>query len=254
MEGFRDEVQQFGGVLDDVRVLSDDPDHGCACPWFIDQLHGAAHRDQHRRVFPWVKPEQVGKDEHDLLDDVADLALEEVEQNVDASVGGGLEFDGAARDGADRRADEGHVRLHGVLLELAENALDVARRGEADEQLELLHLDVVGVVVLAEEDLNRRGHQVRNLLDDQTQVAQRHVAQLRALDARQRHQRVRQLVQRGFHELFVAVLDVQQNHLHRARSQQNRGNYPMITAVLACCRRGATRSMMRLASASSCGM
>ena len=91
----------------------------------------------------------------------------------------------------------------------------MTRGRERDEQLQLLHLHVVGVVVLAEEDLDVLAEQVRNLLDDQSQVAQRHVAQLRRVHRRQRHQRARHLVQRRATQLLVTVLHVQQNHLHR---------------------------------------
>ena len=56
--------------------------------------------------------------------------------------------------------------------------VDVALRGELDHDLELLHLDVDGVVVLAEEDLDLVREDRGPLLHDEVDVAQRNVLDL----------------------------------------------------------------------------
>eukprot|EP00964_Phaeocystis_antarctica_P140756 scaffold105646_cov63-Phaeocystis_antarctica.AAC.1 len=71
--------------------------------------------------------------------------------------------------------------------------VDVALGGELDHDLELLHLDVDRVVVLAEEDLDLVREDRRSLLDDEVDVAQRYVLDL-GLRREQRHQRRRHLL------------------------------------------------------------
>ena len=46
-----------------------------------------------------------------------------------------------------------NINLGGILLELQEHLVDVLIAGEPDHDLQLLHLDVYGVIVLAEEHL-----------------------------------------------------------------------------------------------------
>lgn len=60
-------------------------------------------------------------------------------------------FDGATSDGTDGLADEVHVDLGGILLELGQDLCDVALGGETDHDVQLLQLDVDRVVVLDEE-------------------------------------------------------------------------------------------------------
>jgi len=54
-------------------------------------------------------------DDHDgLLNDVGDLRLDQLEEDVDAAVGGALDLDSADANGAHGLADKVHVDLGGV--------------------------------------------------------------------------------------------------------------------------------------------
>jgi hypothetical protein len=55
---------------------------------------------------------------------------------------------------------------------------NVGLAGESDHDVQLLQLDVDGIVVLDEEDLHLVLEDVRPLLDDEVDVAQRHVLHL----------------------------------------------------------------------------
>ena len=168
----------------------------------------------------WARLVPVGELAEDVLDhddrllhDVVDLGLDELEQHVDAPLRGALELDGAAADGAHRAAHELDVDLGRVLLELHEHLVDVAVARELDHDLELLHLDVDRVVVLAEEDLDLVREDGGPLLHDEVDVAQRHVLDL-GLRREQRHQRRRHLlVQRLERVLARDQVHVLDHHL-----------------------------------------
>ena len=226
VEGVRQRVQQLRSVVDHAAILAHHPHHGGLRLGLVDQVHHGAHGHDHRRVLARVSTEDVANHHDRLLHHIADARLQQRQQHGDAFVHHRIHLQRAATNRPHRRAYELDVRLGGVampeplnvqsLLELVQNLLDVLGRGERDEQLQLLHLHVEGIVVLAEEDLDVLRQQVRHLLDDQPQVAQRHIAQLRAVHRRQRHQRTGELVQRRLRQLLVAVLHVQQDHLHSA--------------------------------------
>ena len=94
-------------------------------------------------------------------------------------------------------------------------AVDVVVRRERDHDLELLELDVDGVVVLAEEDARLAREHVGVLLQDQVDVAQRDVLHLRAL-AEQRDERRGELAERLEARALVGdALDVAQHDLDR---------------------------------------
>jgi hypothetical protein len=63
-------------------------------------------------------------------------------------------------------------------LELGEDLGNVCLAGEPDHDVQLLQLDVDGIVVLDEEDLHLVLEDVRPLLDDEVDVAQGHVLHL----------------------------------------------------------------------------
>ena len=58
--------------------------------------------------------------------------------------------------GAAYPAYEVDIHLSGILLELQQDLVDVLVAGQADHDLQLLHLHIDGIVVLAEEHLQAR--------------------------------------------------------------------------------------------------
>mmetsp|Transcript_12023 Transcript_12023/g.35567 ORF Transcript_12023/g.35567 Transcript_12023/m.35567 type:complete len:610 (-) Transcript_12023:1065-2894(-) len=148
VERLEEGLEQLVRVVDPLRVLADDPDHRPLRLGLVERVEVLAERADDGLVPVGELAEDVLDDDDRLLHHVVDLRLDELEQHVDAALGGALELDRAPPDGAHGPAHELDVHLGGVLLELHEHLVDVPLRGELDHDLELLHLDVDRVVVL----------------------------------------------------------------------------------------------------------
>ena len=142
-------------IVDTLGILSDNPDHGSLGLRLVQGLKIGAQGGNDALVPVGVLAEDVLDDDDGLLHNVVDLGLDKVEEHLDAALGSLLELDGAASDGAHGLAHELDIDFCRILLELHQHLLDVAFGCEHDHDLELLHLHVDRVVVLAEEHLKR---------------------------------------------------------------------------------------------------
>mmetsp|Transcript_15997 Transcript_15997/g.41525 ORF Transcript_15997/g.41525 Transcript_15997/m.41525 type:complete len:1014 (+) Transcript_15997:689-3730(+) len=224
-ERLEEGLEQLICIVDALRVLADDPDHGCLGFGLIQGVQVLAQCADDRLVLVGVPAEDVLDHDDGLLDDVVDLGLDQLQQDIDAALRGALQGHSAAPDGANRLAHEVHVHLGGVLLKLEQDLVDVALVGQLDHDLQLLQLDVHGVVVLAEEHLDFMGKDLLAALHDQVDVPQRHVLDLR-LCAQQRHQRRRHLLLQHLDGLLVL------NELHLLHDDLHRGQHDRAVGVL----------------------
>eukprot|EP00968_Pinguiococcus_pyrenoidosus_P010320 scaffold805_cov251-Pinguiococcus_pyrenoidosus.AAC.5 len=215
VEGLEEGLHELIGVVDALGVLADDPDHGGLGLGLVERLEVLAEGGDDLLVAVRVAAEDVLDHDDRLLHDVVDARLDELEKHGDAALRGALELDGAAADGAHGAAHEVHVDLRGVLLELEQHLVDVRLADQADHDLQLLQLDVDGVVVLAEEDLDLVLQDLRALLHDEVDVAQGDVLHFR-LAVDERHERRRQLAAQQADGLVVGHrVHVRQDHLDR---------------------------------------
>ena len=105
-------------------------------------------------------------------------------------------LDGASTDGANGLADKVNIDFRGVLLQLGKNLLNVGLADKTDHDIQLLKLDIDGVIVLDEEDLDVVGQDLRALLDNQVDIAEGNVLDL----GLRRKQRDCERKTRGTHE------------------------------------------------------
>ena len=217
-------LQQLVGVLDAVGVLADDPHHARLRLRLVQRVQGVAQNADDGLVPVGVLAEDVLDDHHRLLHHVVDLGLDELQQHLDAPLRGTLQLDGTAADSAHTLAHEVHVHFRRVLLQLLQQLVDVALRCQAHQDLQLLHLHVDGVVVLAEEHLDLVHQQVGALLHNQVDVAQGHILDLALWALGQRHQRRGQLPAEAADCLLVGDdLQVAHHDLHRRQHHRRVG-------------------------------
>ena len=93
-ERVREVVHQLVRVLDAVRELPDDPDHGRFALWFVERVEVGAERRDDALVSPWVSSEDVLDHNHGLLHNVGHLRLDEFEECLDTIICGWLDLDG----------------------------------------------------------------------------------------------------------------------------------------------------------------
>ena len=177
-ERFKEGIEQLVGIVNALGVLADDPDHTGLSLRLIQIFEVVTECGDDGLVPVGVATEDVLDDNDTLLNDVVDLGLDEFEEDSDAALGGTLELNGAPADSTDGLADEVHVDLGGVLLELKQNLVDVALRHKLDDDLELLHLDVNGVVVFRKEDFDFTLKDARALLNDEIDIAEGNILDL----------------------------------------------------------------------------
>ena len=118
LKSLQEALEELVSVVDALRVLSDDPDHRGLRLGLVQGVKVLAQRSDDRLVAIRELPEDVLDDDHSLLHHVVDLGLDELEQHVDAALGGALELDRATADGSHRTTYEFDVHLGGILLEL----------------------------------------------------------------------------------------------------------------------------------------
>jgi len=111
--------------------------------------------------------------------------------------------------------------LSGILLKLEEDLINGLLRGEHDEELELLQLDVERIVVLAEEDLEVLAEETLVALTDKLEVAEGHVLDLGLL-GEQRDERRAELLEKLLGLLLVGLGDdVNVEHDDLARGEND---------------------------------
>mmetsp|Transcript_12057 Transcript_12057/g.38535 ORF Transcript_12057/g.38535 Transcript_12057/m.38535 type:complete len:250 (-) Transcript_12057:738-1487(-) len=218
MERLDKGLEQLVRVVNTVCILTDDPDHGSLSLWLVQRVQVLAQGGNDGLIAVGVLAEDVLDHDHSLLHHVVDLGVDQLQQHIDAALRCTLNLDRTPPNRSDASPHELHVHLRRILLELKQHLLNVALRGQQDHDLQLLHLDVDGVIVLAEEDLDLVRQDGGALLHNQTDVAQRHILDLRRRRRQQRHQRRCQLALQGAdHVLVVDHVHVTQDHLDRGQ-------------------------------------
>ena len=157
-----------------------------------------------------VLAENVLDHDRRLLHDVTRPRMDQLEQHIDAALGGRLNRNRTLANRADGAAHKVHVDLGGVLLQLAQQHIHIAFIRQPDHDIHLLGLDIRRVIVLAEKDAHLVGQNVRVLLQDQIDVAQRDPLHL-GLARNERDQRRRHLS----HELLDKLGLARRLHMHQ---------------------------------------
>ena len=80
MKVVKERLQEFVGVVDPLHVPPNDPDHVRPGLGVVCSVEILAERGDDRLVLVGVLPEDVLDDDHELLDDVVDLGLDQVQQ------------------------------------------------------------------------------------------------------------------------------------------------------------------------------
>lgn len=92
-ERVREVVHQLVRVLDAVRELPDDPDHGGFALWLVERVEVCAEGGDDAFVSPGVSPEDILDDDHGFLHDIGDLCLDKFKECFDAVICGWLDLD-----------------------------------------------------------------------------------------------------------------------------------------------------------------
>lgn len=75
----------------------------------------------HAQVPVRISPEDVFDDNNGLLYNIVDLGLDQLQQNIDASLSSPLQTDGASANGPDTAPHKVHIHLCCILLELQQH-------------------------------------------------------------------------------------------------------------------------------------
>mmetsp|Transcript_61830 Transcript_61830/g.177325 ORF Transcript_61830/g.177325 Transcript_61830/m.177325 type:complete len:728 (+) Transcript_61830:225-2408(+) len=206
-------IQDLINLVDALGILSQDPNHRGLGLRLVQFLQVVAERFEHLLVPRRVLAENVLDDDTGLLHDVVHLRLDQLQQHGDGPLAGALELHGDAADGAHGLPHEVYIDARGVLLEFQQDLFEVLLRDEHYHDVHLLQLDIHRVVVLAEEHLDVRGEDARTLLDDEANVPQDDILDLR-LAREQGDQRRVQLLGQGAERLCVVdVLHAREDDL-----------------------------------------
>mmetsp|Transcript_25595 Transcript_25595/g.55373 ORF Transcript_25595/g.55373 Transcript_25595/m.55373 type:complete len:327 (+) Transcript_25595:1175-2155(+) len=212
-KGLQERLQKLVGVVDAVCVLPDDPHHTRLGLGLVQVLQVLAQGADHRLVAVGVLSEDVLDHHHRLLHHIGHLGLDQIQQHVDAALRCLAQLYRTAADGPHRASHELHVHLCGVLLELQQHLLHIALSSKTDNDLQLLHLHVDWVVVLAEEDLDLVLQDAGLLQHHQVDVAQSYVLDL-GLGVEQGYQGWGELLRDVSHDFLVGdVVHVSQYDL-----------------------------------------
>mmetsp|Transcript_10469 Transcript_10469/g.36831 ORF Transcript_10469/g.36831 Transcript_10469/m.36831 type:complete len:710 (+) Transcript_10469:291-2420(+) len=206
-------IQDLINLVDALGILSQDPNHRGLGLRLVQFLQVVAERFEHLLVPRRVLAEDVLDDDTGLLHDVVHLRLDQLQQHGDGPLASALELHGDAADGAHGLPHEVYIDARGVLLEFQQDLFEVLFRDEHHHDVHLLQLDVHRVVVLAEEHLDVRGEDAGALLDDEANVPQDDILDLR-LAREQGDQRRVQLLGQGAERLCVVdVLHAREDDL-----------------------------------------
>jgi len=86
-------IQQFFRVLNPIRVLTQDPNHGSFRIGILEDVQILTQRSNDPFVLVRVASEDVFDDDYRFLYDVGDFRRDEREEYRDANVGRGFDFD-----------------------------------------------------------------------------------------------------------------------------------------------------------------
>mmetsp|Transcript_26828 Transcript_26828/g.56647 ORF Transcript_26828/g.56647 Transcript_26828/m.56647 type:complete len:480 (+) Transcript_26828:733-2172(+) len=187
LECFEEGIKEFVGVINAFSVFTNDPNHGGLGLGFVEGVKVVAEGGNDGLVSVGITTEDVLDDNDTLLDDIVDLGLDKFQEDADATLGRALELHGASSNGRHGLAHKVNIDLSGILLQFQQYLIDIAFRDQLDDDLQLLHFYIDGIVILAKEDLNLVLQNGRTLLHDQVNVAQCHVLDLR-FGVEQRHE------------------------------------------------------------------
>lgn len=185
------------------HILTNNPDHSSLGLRLIQSIEVLAEDTNDALVLVGITSENITDDNNSLLDNVVDLLLNQVEKSLDALLTGLLETNGALTNAADSLADNINIDLLSVALELRKDLIDVSVGSELDHNIHLLNLDVDGIVVLAEEDTNLVGENLSTLLDNQVDVTERDVLDLRVLVGEEGDERRSHLTDEGTDDVLA---------------------------------------------------
>lgn len=105
-KGIQEILQQLITILNPIRILPNNPNHRRFRLRLIQIIQILAQDPDNALILVGVAPEDVLDDDDGFLDDVGDFRLHEGDEDGDAEVGGGVDFDGETADGADGFAHE----------------------------------------------------------------------------------------------------------------------------------------------------
>mmetsp|Transcript_6699 Transcript_6699/g.11728 ORF Transcript_6699/g.11728 Transcript_6699/m.11728 type:complete len:532 (+) Transcript_6699:656-2251(+) len=188
LERFEEGVQELVGVVDAFGVLANDPDHGCFGLGLVQGVEVVAEGGNDALVTVGITAEDVLDHDDGLLNDIVDLGLDEFQEDTDTTLRSTFELDSTPPNRRDGLAHKVHIHLGSILLQLQQHLINIPLRHQLDDNLQLLHLDINRIIILAKEHLDLILQNARTFLDNQVDIPQRHVLNLR-LGIEQRHQR-----------------------------------------------------------------
>jgi hypothetical protein len=172
LEALQKALQKLSGIIDALGILTNNPDHRCLGLRLIERLQVLAECSDDTLIFVGVATEDILDNNNGLLDDVVDLGLDQVKKDVYALLSGTLKLNGTTSNGTDSLADELNIDFLSVLLKLKKNLVDILVIAKHNHDLELVHLNINRVVVLAEENLHFVLKNGWALLKNQVDVAE----------------------------------------------------------------------------------
>ncbi|EEQ40082.1 hypothetical protein CLUG_04209 [Clavispora lusitaniae ATCC 42720] len=190
----------------------------------VDVVGDHRHHQRHQIVLARV-PAQDSRQDGDRLahNQVAASLFNERDQNVDRRDHRGRQLDGYGANGPDGARNEHGLDFHGVLFQLAQQKRRVGVARQADDNLELLELQVQRVRVLDEEHAELARQDTRVFFQNDADVAEPDVSGLGNGQRRQRHKRRRQLAQKRRLSRSVQVLRVPKHHFDRGKNHRRIG-------------------------------
>mmetsp|Transcript_49959 Transcript_49959/g.109151 ORF Transcript_49959/g.109151 Transcript_49959/m.109151 type:complete len:373 (+) Transcript_49959:458-1576(+) len=175
MESVQVRVQEFFHIGDALGVFPQDPNHGSLGLRLIQFIDMLADLSQDGLKLGRILSEDILNDNDRGLDHMSLTILQQFRELLNASLGCPLEFDSTSPDSSNGLANKVNINFHGIILEFFQDLVHIPFRGQVDHDVHLLHLDVNGIRIFAEEHLNISSQNGRPLLHDQQDVTKRNV-------------------------------------------------------------------------------
>jgi hypothetical protein len=126
-----------------------------------------------------VLSQNVLDNDNHLLDNIVDLGRDEILEGCNTLLGGILNLDGYLANCLDGSSDEIHIDFKGILLQLSEELFIVMLVCYPNHDFQLLKLNIGRISVFAEEDAHLLAQNVWFSLEQEINVSQSDVLDLR---------------------------------------------------------------------------